>query len=354
MSHFFQTPGNLIRSRVAAHLPAFVPHARKTRPRHAGRTETTQVRRIFSTPTSAKAPGPWLSLLIAVLLAAPAGAQELEPRAYSPNPIGANFIIQSYSYQTGDVLFDASLPFSDVEAKINMTVTAYGHTFGLFGRTAGVSVMVPYGWGSMEGNVNETATRITRSGFADMRARFTMNILGGPALKPLEFMQRKPTTTLGASFTVSIPTGEYYPDKFINIGTNRWSFKPEVGLSHPIGRWTLEGYAGVWFYTDNTNAYGGVVRKQDPLASFQGHVGYTFKPRLWLAWDFTYYIVGAYNVNGTVTDRQSNSRAGITLSVPIAKQHSIKITAARGFFSRIGSDFNTIGIAYQYFWLSRW
>lgn len=320
----------------------------------AGRAQTTRIRPIFSTPSSSGASGSWLPLLIAVLLTVPAAAQELEPRAYSPNPVGANFIIQSYTYQTGNVLFDPGLPFSDVQAKINLSVTGYGHTFNLFGRTAGVSIMVPYGWGSMEGNVGETATRITRSGFADMRARFTMNILGGPALKPREFMQRKPTTTLGASLTVSIPSGEYYPDKFINIGTNRWSFKPELGLSHPIGHWTLEGYAGVWFYTDNTEAYGGVVRQQDPLASFQGHVAYTFRPRLWLAWDITYYTGGEYRVNGTVTDQQSNSRAGVTLSLPVAKQHSIKLSMARGFFSRIGSDFNTIGISYQYFWLSRW
>ena len=38
-------------------------------------------------------------------------AQELEPRAYSPNPTGLNFALLAYAHSTGEVLFDQSLPF---------------------------------------------------------------------------------------------------------------------------------------------------------------------------------------------------------------------------------------------------
>jgi hypothetical protein len=107
-------------------------------------------------------------------------------------------------------------------------------------------------------------------------------------MTPAEFARRKPVTTLGASLSISAPTGDYNPDRLVNIGTNRWAMKPEVGIALPVGRWTFEATVGAWFFANNDDFYGGRVRKQDPLASVQGHVIYTFRPHLWLALDATY------------------------------------------------------------------
>ena len=294
-------------------------------------------------------------LFAALCAGLPARAQDLEPRAYSPAPAGANFFILAYSYQSGEVLFDPSLPFSDVKAYINGVVGGMGHAFGLFGRSASLAVAAPYVFGSVSGNVAEQFTRITRSGLGDPRVRFVVNLLGGPALTPREFLARKPETTLGFSLVVVVPTGQYSSEKLINIGTNRWAFKPELGLSHPAGPWTLEAAAGVWLFTDNEHAYPGeVVRSQDPLYSFQAHVGYTFRPGLWVAGDATYYAGGKTYADGVPGDtRQANSRAGVTLSVPLGKGHSLKLAGATGVSARVGSRFDTIGIAYQYLWLTR-
>ncbi len=130
-----------------------------------------------------------------------AGAQDLEPRSYSPSPVGLNFLVLSYAHQSGEILFDPTLPFENVEAKLNAGAIAYGRTFGLAGRSASVLAALPYVWGEVSGDVLEQRRSITRSGLADMRLRFAMNILGGPALKPKEFATRKPSTTLGASLT---------------------------------------------------------------------------------------------------------------------------------------------------------
>ena len=293
---------------------------------------------------------------LACLFAGPAArAQELEPRAYAPSPKGANFFLASYSYQSGEVLFDPSLPFSDVRAFINGLVGGYGHTFSLFGRISSVAVVVPYVWASVDGNVGETYQAITRSGLGDMRLRFVANLLGGPALSMSEFRTRKPEPTLGFSLVVVAPTGQYSNEKLINIGTNRWAFKPEFGLSFPVGRWTFEGAAGVWLFLDNEHTYPGEnVRSQDPLYSFQAHVGYTVRPNLWIAGDATYYAGGKTYTNDVPGDtRQANSRAGVTVSVPVARGHSIKVSASTGVNARIGSRFDSYGIAYQYLWLSR-
>ncbi|HKP81176.1 MAG TPA: hypothetical protein VJT69_04115, partial [Pyrinomonadaceae bacterium] len=59
-----------------------------------------------------------LNRLIPVLLTAAlaniVAGQEMEPRAYSPAPRGAQFVLLGYGYQSGDVLLDSSLPLKDV------------------------------------------------------------------------------------------------------------------------------------------------------------------------------------------------------------------------------------------------
>lgn len=294
-------------------------------------------------------------VLLSLIAVSAARAQELEPRAYSPAPTGANFLLVEYSYQSGDVLFDPSIPVTDVRAFINVANVGYARTFGLLGRAASLSVGVPYAWASVEGNVGEAHHEITRSGLGDTRLRFVVNLLGGPALSAREFAVHKATTTLGVSVTVSAPTGQYSPEKLVNIGTNRWAVKTELGVSCPSGAWTFEAAAGAWLFTDNAELYpGSGVRSQDPLIAFQGHVGYTFHPGLWLAGDATYYVGGETYSNGVANDdRQSNSRAGATLSIPLAPRHTLKIAVANGVSARVGSRFTTYSIAYQVLWFDR-
>jgi hypothetical protein len=280
-----------------------------------------------------------------------ARAQDLEPRAYSPNPTGANFVLVGYGRSTGDVVFDPSVPITNVSAHVNQGALFYGRTFGLFGRAASAAVQLPYVWGTVEGDVGEDRRSVYRSGLADLRLRLTANLVGGPALAPREFAARAPRTTLGASLVVVAPTGQYDPAKLINVGTNRWAVKPELGLSHPAGRWFLELYGGAWVFGDNHDFYGGSLREQDPLLALQGHVSYVFRPRLWLAGDATFYTGGTTTVDGVrKADLQRNSRFGVTLAVPVKRRSSLKLSWARGLTTRVGGDFDTLAVGYQFLW----
>ncbi len=293
-------------------------------------------------------------LLAAVLLLVGSGvasAQQLEPRAYSPSPVGTNFVLFPYAYQTGSVITDPSLPIKDVDATVNTLSALYSHTFSFFGRSASAALVLPYVWAKATGEVFEQARTVTRSGQGDMAVRFTTNLIGGPALTFGEFASRTPETTLGASLVVSMPTGQYDGARLVNIGTNRWAFKPELGLSHPLGKWTFEIYAGVWLYTANDDFFGGNRRTQEPLLALQGHVAYTFFPGLWLAVDGTWYSGGRTSVNDLLNaDRQSNARFGATLALPLGHGHSIKVAWAKGASVRIGQNFTTYGLTYQYHW----
>ena len=295
--------------------------------------------------------------IIAVLLVVVASGrtQDLEPRAYSASPVGVNFVVIAYGYSSGSVLFDPTLPLSNVKASLNIPNFGYGRTFGLFGRQALVTAVLPYVWGNISGQVFEQSRSIQRSGLADIRVKLSTNLRGNPARTPAEFARlRKRPLIVGTSITVSAPSGQYAPAKLVNIGTNRWAFKPEVGVSWPVmKRLYLDLYAGISLFTHNTDFFpGNKLRQQGPVTSVQGHVSYTFRSRLWAAADMTWYRGGAVSVDhGTPTGEQNNSRAGMTLSLPLTAQQSLKLAYSTGTTARIGSNFRSVTVAWQYSWL---
>ncbi|MBV8157518.1 MAG: transporter [Dyella sp.] len=291
--------------------------------------------------------GLWLHIVVA-------SAQELEPRTYSSSPIGTNFIGASYSYLTGDVLTDPSLPVTNVEAHISTLALAYVHTFALAGHSSSFGVVLPTVSGNLTGDVIDAPTEIHRGGMGDARLRFAFNLIGNPAMTPEEFARTPQTTSLGISLTMSAPTGVYDSARLVNIGTNRWSFKPEIGLSHPWGNWFIEASAGAWFFTTNHDFYGGKERSQDPIYTAQLYGGYTFRPGMWLAGAVGYASGGQTTVNG-VTDhnRQSNARYGLTFSAPFARGWSAKVAVSNGLVTRIGGDYKSISLAVQYRWFDK-
>ena len=290
-------------------------------------------------------------VLSMLLPAAALFAQEMEPGAYSRAPVGTNFVLVAYAYQEGDVLLDSSLPLRDVSVKLHSASIGYGRTFGLFGRQANVALFLPYVHGKAQGTLFENVTEVQRSGAADFRARFAINLIGSPALSPREFATAERKTTVGASVTVVAPTGQYDRNRLVNLGSNRWAFKPEIGLSKPAGRWTFEVAGGAWFFTTNKQFFGSSTRYQDPLLSVQGHVLYTFKPRMWLAGGGTYFRGGRTKVNGVFNDdSRDNSRYGATFSYPLTQRQSLKLAFSRGLTARFGGSLTSIGVAWQYAW----
>ena len=280
-----------------------------------------------------------------------AHAQDLEPRAYSAAPTGTNFLVAGYMYSTGSVSPVPSLPVTGVQAAINTATFGYERTFGLFGRSASLGVALPYVAADLSGNVEAQSRSISRSGLGDLLLRLATNLVGGPALTPAEFARREPTTTLGTSLLVIAPTGDYNSAHAINISAHRWAFRPEIGLSQPIGNWFSDFAAGVWLYSDNTDFFNGNVRSQDPLWEFQFHAGYNFRPGLWLAADATYYTGGDTSVNGVSGHAfQANSRYGLTLSIPIAQRFAVKLAWSSWLTSRTGANYDTFGVTFQYRW----
>lgn len=277
-------------------------------------------------------------------------SQDLDPRAYARVPVDATVLIAGFNYTYGSVVLDPTLPIKDLEAKVSSPILGIARTFSLFGLTSQAYIVLPYSWAEASGKVLGEDSSITRNGFGDTRLRVSVLFLGAPAATVEEFAKSEPQTVLGASLTVTTPTGQFFKDKLINLGTNRWSFKPEVGLSYFVNKqWLIDLYAGAWFFTDNSSFYpGNSVRSQDPLITFQTHVSYSFNPLMWAAIDLTYYTGGQSSVNGFYQDdRQNNSRIGATFNMPVSRVSSIKLAYSTGAVIRVGGNFSTISVAFQ-------
>jgi Putative MetA-pathway of phenol degradation len=292
----------------------------------------------------------WFAALAAALLSvAPAAGQDMEPRAYSPSPVGTTFVVAGATRSAGGVFTDPTLPVEDAEATIGVLALAFGHTINIGGRQALVLGGLPITWGEASGEVGEVGRQIHRRGLADPRLKLSVILAGSPAMTPAQFVKAPRRTIVGASLSVVPPLGQYDSTKLINLGSNRWSLKPEIGVSYPRGRWTIDGYAGIWFFTPNHDFFPGtVVRRQDPIVSLQGHLSYTFGRRAWVAFDGTWYSGGKTSLDGIdKADLQRNTRVGVTLALPVGARQSLKFAYSAGATTRIGADFRTIGVAWQ-------
>jgi hypothetical protein len=289
--------------------------------------------------------------LAVLLLAADARAQELTPGAYWPLPVRRNVATVIDNISWGDLTFDPSLPVEDASATINTASVSCMRTLPLAGRYANISLQVPVVTGRVEGLYNGVFTQVDRFGLGDPRLRLGLILFGAEPMTPGEFAAYRMRSILGMSLVVVPPLGEYDNTKIINIGTNRWSIKPEVGYSHALGPWVLELMAGVWFFTDNTDFMRGSTREQEPIGALQAHVTYRFGRKLWIAADGNYYTGGQTTVGETRrADLQRNSRVGTTFSWAIDRHSSVRAAVSRGAYTTIGADFTSVAAAYNYAW----
>lgn len=294
-----------------------------------------------------------LVLCAGALVVATAGghAQDLEPRAYSNAPVGLNFLIAGYTYSEGGLSTDPALPVQDAKLQIHSIFLAYARSLDVWGKSGKFDVILPYSQLSGTALVAGAPQDRDVGGFGDPRFRFSANLYGAPALSLKEFAGYRQDTIIGTSFQVTAPGGQYDPSRAVNIATNRWSFKPDIGISKALGSVTLEVSTGVTFYTENDDYFGGKTLEQDPLYSAQAHLTYDFGGGVWGALDGTYYRGGRTTVDGVGgNEALGNSRGGATLALPVNRQNSIKLYASSGVSTRTGTNFTLGGIAWQYRW----
>lgn len=299
-----------------------------------------------------------LPAAIAVSLVQLVRAQDLAPRAYVITPENYDALNLTYAFFTGSILFDGSAPITGATGTYNVPIVSLYHAVSFFGRSANMTASLPYAIGNFQGKVIGVENSLYRSGLADSSFRFSVNLMGGPAMSPREYQKWKQKILLGVSLKVIAPTGQYDPRKLINWGANRWAFKPEFGYSERWGKWVLDGYAGVWFYTTNPEYYAHPVplpQTVSPVGSFEGHLSYDVKPRLWFSFDANYWFGGTGSVNGfaNLATRQTSSRIGGTAAIPFTKHQAVKLSYNNGAYTRFGGNYQNVSVSWQYSWLGK-
>ena len=289
------------------------------------------------------------ALVVVALAGTPLAAQELEPRALVNAPVGTNFLAVATGYLYGNLLFDPAIPLEDGQADLWTIAAGYIRSIGVFGQTGRIGFVVPFATGHWEGTFAGNDTSTSRTGFGDPVIKLAYNFIGSPALPLGEFARYRQSTVAGLSLAVSVPIGQYYPERLINLGTNRWNFSPRLGVSTLRGNWVVEGYFGATFFTANEDFFGGQRLTQDPLLDVQAHVIRQLgRPGLWVAGSAGYAWGGTATISGVAKDPLENVRLSLVMRLPAGRQHAFKLAYINGLSTRVGSDFDTFQLVWQY------
>jgi len=278
-------------------------------------------------------------VLLALLISPNAHAQEIEARAYSNAPIGINFL-------TGGLAQAKSGSYT-----LNTQALSLTHVIDVAGQSGRLTLVLPYAELSGTGQVGAQTINASAEGLSDPLIKASVNLYGAPALTNSEFINYQQDLIIGASIAASIPWGKYNSNQMINVGANRSLIQPAMGLSQAVGPWRLELAGMATIYTSNNNYMGSNTLSQSPIYSGETHLIYYFPSTAWISADATYFTGGQTYLNGLpVNGTQENWRFGSTLSYPLDKSNSIRLSASKGVYSRTDTSYNAVGISWQYRW----
>lgn len=289
-------------------------------------------------------------------LASVCRAQDIEPRRWSHLPIGSNFLGGAYAYTTGDIFLDPVLKIEDAEFHLHTAALKYIRSFELFGKSARVDLLQAYQVGEWSGLLNGVPASVEREGWTDTNLRFAINLFGAPPLEGQEFAEHRartqPETIVGAGLSVQFPTGEYLEDKLINLGTNRFTFRPQLGIVHNRGSWSMELTTAAWLFTDNDEFFNGRHLEQDVLFTADAHLIYTFRPGLWMSASAGYGGGSETAVNGVSSDNRQNSIGwGLGVGIPINRSLGLKLAYINTrTHARTGADTDTFTSGFSVMW----
>jgi hypothetical protein len=279
-------------------------------------------------------------------------AQFTDPRNYENTPVGINQLELSYAHVHTNASIDTSLVITGADFNLNQGAVAYTRYFGFLHRLMWVEVGIPIA--GLGGSISGTNIHGSVTGTGDSTYTLALLLKGGPALSMSQFDGYMPTTTLGVSLIIAAPTGLYNLNKILNLGSDRWSFKPEIALSHPFGperKWDFDGYANAYFYTDNTSYHGKEVLRQEPLAGLEGHISYSFNDSLWASFDTRYSFRGATLVNGVnQNNAQQNFILGSEMNIALNPRNTLVFEFAKTLVHSNGPAILGFSVKYDYTW----
>jgi hypothetical protein len=291
-----------------------------------------------------------LAALFLLLLAGAAFAEDIEPRRWTPLPVGTTVAGVGVVRGQGDVGFDPVLKVEDATVEVTTTVVSIVHAFDLLGQSARFDIRLPQQHARWEGLLDGQPRTVDRRGLADPRLRLSVNLVGAPALKGQAFGAYRTAhpvnTVVGAAVAVTLPLGEYLEDKLLNLGQNRFAIQPQLGVVHYRGPWSYELTGSLSFFTDNHELLVNQTREQDPVLLLQAHTVYAAPSGWWVSPGAAYDWGGRSAVEGVVKDDyREDLLYGVSAGLAISRQLSVQLAyVANRPQTAIGSNTNNVAL----------
>lgn len=254
-------------------------------------------------------------------------AQDLEPRRWTPLPAGTTILGMGYGHISGEVGFDPVLEIEDTKVKRDFFMMNYTQFFSLAGQLMRFDALVPFQKVQWNGLLSKEPASEQRTGMGDPRLRLSINLMDSttPASKKSDDPQKTINTVVGAAIAVNVPWGEYYEEKLLNLGSNRYTIRPQIGVVHTRGPWSYELTGSIFYFTDNDNFYYGNRLEQKPFYAVQAHIIRVFRPGIWGSLSAGYGQGGASKINSeNIDDEREGFISGLSFGIPIAPNQGLK------------------------------
>jgi len=297
-----------------------------------------------------------LVLIFTSTIAFPSFALDPDPRRWAHLPVDANFGGFALAHTEADIFFDPTLSLEDVKMELDTVAGKYIRTFEVFKKSARIDITQAYQEGKWTGLLEGSPASTSRSGLSDTFVRVAINLLGAPPLRGKEYGLHRSKTTVetvvGVGLAVRLPTGDYQEDKLINLGQNRFAFRPQLGIMHTRGKWSTELTGEVAFYTKNDEFFNGNTLEQEPLYIIHGHLIHMFTPGHWASFSLGYDYGGENTVNGVdKNDIKQDVGWKLSYAYPINRTSGLKLSyIGTRTKEAVGFDSETLAMSLSLLW----
>ncbi len=283
-------------------------------------------------------------LLISVLLSSfllPDLARAADPRDYIPLPAGSMAFITYLQHITGHRLkADDDVVSSDFNISQNMVIfrPVYYTNLGPF--VVDPQALIIAGEASLDGDL---VSDKSSSGISD------------PVLLMTTWFINNPEKKLWFGYTpyLTLPIGEYSKKRALNLGTNRWALKNELGLVKGFGPLYIDLIGNVTMFGDNDDYWTGleeVTKEQELVYGAEVHLSYDISKRWFLGLSYFYSGGGETEIDGIdQNDSQNNHALMFTSSVLIGDNYQLLLQYRDDFAVESGVETKSIQGRFAYF-----
>lgn len=278
--------------------------------------------------------------LLTLFILFPMHSYAHDARAFIPPPDNScGILVYGQHYSANKLYSNGELQTDDVDYKTDIGIARFAWYPKLGPFLTSLQAYVPFGKSQLKipGNTGS----VTSSGIGDPTILSGIYIINDRAAK----------TWFGVAGYITAPLGEYDNNKSVNLGSNRWKFKGELGLTKGFGNFFIDIAAGASWFGDN-DEYGPTrnVLEQSKEYHIETHFSYNLTPSVYAALDYYYLTGGEQYLNGNqITKSENNNAAQVEIAFHTTPLEQLMVYYRRDLRVEDGLKQDMLGIRYYKF-----